>query len=127
MAKRQEVVPSICRVFKTVLPIDQMRLQKGVLSAFYEARGVIAFLHQLQSLTKFAIFTEQDKSSAQELILPIFAFLIRMTDSACYITGVGKFVPQARNWKMSLFFSTPRFGQFSFQLLTDTWRIVSMP
>ena len=31
MAKRQEVVPSICRVFKTVLPIGQIRLQKGVL------------------------------------------------------------------------------------------------
>ena len=43
MAKRQEVVPSICRVFKTVLPIGQIRLQKGVvmkLSLRFYSKGM---------------------------------------------------------------------------------------
>ena len=37
MVKCHEVLPSICRVFKTVLPVVQTRLQKGVLPDLTDA------------------------------------------------------------------------------------------
>ena len=45
MAKRQEVVPSICRVFKTVLPIGQIRLQKVVNTRKHNIVKYIVFVN----------------------------------------------------------------------------------